>query len=47
MSAAGAMIQPRRQPVISHDLEKLLVLTTRSSGAARSRNDGAHGTSSR
>ena len=40
-SAGGATIQPSRQPVISQVLENVLVLTTRSSGAARSRNEGA------
>jgi hypothetical protein len=34
---------PSRQPVISHDFEKLLVLIRRSSGEAMSRNDGAQG----
>ena len=42
MSAGGAAIQPSRQPVMSHALEKLLTLTRRSSGSARSMNDGAH-----
>ena len=41
ISARGATIQPSRHPVMSHDFEKLLVLTTRSSGSAMSRNDGA------
>ena len=41
MSAGGATIQPRRHPVISHALEKLLVLTTRSAASPRSRKDGA------
>ena len=39
--ASGAMIQPRRQPVISQALEKLFALTTRASRPAMSRNDGA------
>ena len=41
MSAGGATSQPSRQPVISQFLENVLVLITRSSGVARSRNDGA------
>ena len=41
MSPAGATTHPRRQPVISHDLENVLVLTIRSSASERSRNDGA------
>src|SRR4029077_6615654 len=41
ISDGGATIQPSRQPVISQALEKLLVLTRRSSGSARSRKDGA------
>jgi hypothetical protein len=40
-SAAGAVIQPSRQPVIDQVLEKLLTTMTRSSGSACSRNDGA------
>jgi len=40
---SGATIQPSRHPVINHDLENVFVLTTRSSGSAMSRNDGAAG----
>src|SRR6185437_16968093 len=46
ISASGATIHPRRQPVISHALEKLFVLTIRASLAAKSRKDGAHAASS-
>jgi hypothetical protein len=35
------MIQPSRQPVISHDFENVLVLTTRSRLSAISRKEGA------
>ncbi len=38
---SGAAIQPRRKPVISQDLEKVLVLTTRSCGSQMSRKEGA------
>jgi len=37
----GATIQPSRQPVIRQALEKLLVDTSRSSGSASGRKDGA------
>ena len=39
--AAGIVSQPRRQPVIRKDLEKLCTTTSRSSALAMSRNDGA------
>ena len=37
----GSTIQPIRQPVIRHALEKVLVEITRSSSPARGRNEGA------
>ena len=37
----GTTSQPRRQPVISQDLEKVLVLMMRSSSCIASRNEGA------
>ena len=40
-SAGGTTSQPRRQPVISQDLEKVLVLMMRSSSCIASRNEGA------
>ena len=41
MSSRGAAIQPSRQPVINQDLEKVLVLTMRSSAEPNSRKEGA------
>ena len=38
---AGTASQPRRQPVILQDLEKVFALMTRSSSSIRFRNDGA------
>ena len=40
-SEGGWTIQPSRQPVIAHDLEKLLITISRSSGSAMSRMVGA------
>src|SRR5207253_6333862 len=37
----GTTSHPRRQPVMSHALENVLVLMTRSSSSMSSRNDGA------
>ena len=40
-SPCGTTSQPRRQPVISQDLENVLALITRSPSSISSRNDGA------
>ena len=40
-SPAGATIQPSRQPVMHHALEKLLTEITGSSGVAMSSSEGA------
>ncbi len=41
VSSFGATIQPRRQPVMSQDLENVLVLTMRSCASVIARNEGA------